>query len=186
MLNTIYDNGGMKLIKLAENGNKTFFLRLNDGMPIEAVEVTYEDDNKLHWWHGHYGRPAKFSTTEQYMESLAAMASDFVKTDEEKRAEDEKEARQEMAKRIDWVRLAHETMKSMNNEEAYYSWIYTVPDEPWMDDFEDIAEDISEFEHVKKRFYDLYEEYGKDGLYKPHIEVIAFMDREGLPYEICG
>ena len=44
-------------------------------------------------------------------------------------------------RRISLLEQMNEVMKSMNNEDAYLSWIYTVPDEATRQDFEYIAQD---------------------------------------------
>ena len=43
--------------------------------------------------------------------------------------------------RLHNAKLMHETMLCMNNEMAYYHWIYEMPDCPCEDDFEWFAED---------------------------------------------
>ncbi len=49
--------------------------------------------------------------------------------------------------RLNNVKLMHNTMIDMNNENAYFTWIYIMPDEPMEDDFEWFAEDEMEIEN---------------------------------------
>lgn len=70
------------------------------------------------------------------------------------------------------IKLMHEVMISMNNEDAYLSWINFMPDCPSEEDFEDIAnENYMEAMHV---FCSILEEYGKDDLYDAPQEVFDF------------
>lgn len=55
----------------------------------------------------------------------------------------------------------HSIIKNMNDENAYLSWIYFVPDEPSEQDFLDIAEDDDSFEEVCKQFVILFNKYKK-------------------------
>lgn len=66
--------------------------------------------------------------------------------------------------KLEELQIMHEAMLHMNNEDAYYKWIYEVPDEPSIDDFEYILEN-NEFDYVKKFFVKLLKKYAKDGLY---------------------
>lgn len=43
--------------------------------------------------------------------------------------------------RIKQLKAMHELMTLANDEDIYMAWIYTMPDEPSEEDFEDIAED---------------------------------------------
>ena len=43
--------------------------------------------------------------------------------------------------RIRQLKAMHELMTLANDENIYMAWIYTMPDEPSEEDFEDIAED---------------------------------------------
>ena len=84
------------------------------------------------------------------------------------------------------LKLMHEIMQSMNNEDAYYSWIMTgVPDGATEEDFIDIASDPDEFADCKNLFDSLFTEYAPDGLFKPSSDEIAFAkrvcERLGLP-----
>lgn len=66
------------------------------------------------------------------------------------------------------VRLAkamHEIICCMNNEGAYESWIYLMPDQPQEDDFEWFAEDDDNFRELVHKFIRLYNRYIKDGIY---------------------
>lgn len=72
------------------------------------------------------------------------------------------------------LKLMHSVMMSMNNEDAYYSWIYVVPDEPSEEDFNYIASDEDEYKDCEDTFYSLFKKYAKDGLYKPSEEEKQF------------
>lgn len=61
----------------------------------------------------------------------------------------------------------HEVMMSMNDEECYFEWIYTVPDGADKDDFDYIASDLELYKDVCKLYDALYQEYHDGGLYKP-------------------
>lgn len=66
--------------------------------------------------------------------------------------------------KLEELQMMHEVMLHMNDEDAYYNWIYEVPDEPSLDDFEYILES-GEFDGVKKFFVKLLKKYAKEGLY---------------------
>lgn len=72
------------------------------------------------------------------------------------------------------LKLMHSVMMSMNNEDAYYSWIYVVPDEPSEEDFNYIASDADEYKDCEDTFNSLFKKYAKDGLYKPTEEEKQF------------
>lgn len=63
------------------------------------------------------------------------------------------------------VRAMNDIIRSMNNEDAYMEWIYTVPDEATEEDLMDIADDEQFFGEVVRLFLKLYEEYIEDGLF---------------------
>lgn len=65
--------------------------------------------------------------------------------------------------RFEILKMMHELVINMNNENAYMSWIYLVPDEATEEDFMDIAEDESDFDEVCHMFNVLVRKYGKDG-----------------------
>lgn len=50
-------------------------------------------------------------------------------------------------------------IKMMNDEEAYMTWIYLVPDEAGWSDFNDIAEDDKMFEEVLEAFIRIFSNY---------------------------
>lgn len=81
--------------------------------------------------------------------------------------------------RLNNVKMMHEVMKSMNNENAYGSWIYTMPDCPDESDFEWFAEDKDEYKDLVDTFNRIYNRYKKDGLYKPSEEVLDFLRYSG-------
>ena len=66
--------------------------------------------------------------------------------------------------RIKELKAMHETMLHLNNECAYFDWIFLgVPDEPNEDDFESIAESDEEFKDCTKWFLKVLANYYKDG-----------------------
>ena len=84
------------------------------------------------------------------------------------------------------LKLMHSIMQSMNNENAYYSWITTgVPDGATKEDYIDIASNPEEFDDCLKLFDSLFTEYASDGLFRPSSDEIAFAkrtcERLGLP-----
>lgn len=85
---------------------------------------------------------------------------------------------------MEWLQAAHKVMQSMNNEECYYSWTLTVPDEPTMDDFEEIAADEEMCAHVVARFNELFDHYKKWGIYAPDDDVVEFLKANNLNIKI--
>ena len=62
----------------------------------------------------------------------------------------------------------------LNNENAYYGhWVYLVPDDACIEDFEEIARDDELYGEVCKLFRELMGLYGADGFY-------AFMDEKAF------
>jgi len=57
------------------------------------------------------------------------------------------------------LKTLHNIMINMNDENAYMTWIYIVPDEPTEDDFIDIACNDKDFEDVLNLFIRLFSEY---------------------------
>ena len=82
----------------------------------------------------------------------------------------------DVIRKISLLEQMNEVMKSMNNENAYYTWIYTVPDEATREDFEDIAMDDEFFNECRALFDKLYKKVeGKLFSYskiKDDIEII--------------
>ena len=54
--------------------------------------------------------------------------------------------------RIRKLKAMHEMMLNINDEEYYCTWVYTIPDEPMEEDFEDIAEDIDAYNEAEELF----------------------------------
>ncbi len=84
------------------------------------------------------------------------------------------------------LKLMHSVMQSMNNEDAYFSWITTgVPDGATKEDYIDIASNPEEFDDCLELFDSLFTEYASDGLFRPSSDEIAFAkrvcERLGLP-----
>jgi len=88
--------------------------------------------------------------------------------------------------RLNNVKLMHETMLSMNNENAYLSWIYEMPDEPCEEDFEWFAEDEDRYIELYLYFIRLLISYAKGGLYKPSKSVRDFVSNFGITIEILN
>lgn len=82
------------------------------------------------------------------------------------------------------VKLMHDTMIDMNNESAYMTWIYEMPDEPQEDDFEWFAEDEERYMELYDYFIKLLKRYAKDGLYRPSESVQIFISDFGIEIEI--
>lgn len=82
--------------------------------------------------------------------------------------------------RLSEVELMHETMLSMNNEDAYMAWIWVMPDSPTRDDFKDFADSKKDFAELQETFSRIYARYKDDGLYKPSDEVLGFLDSEKM------
>jgi len=87
-------------------------------------------------------------------------------------------------KRFDAIKTMHNVMLSMNNENAYGAWIYTVPDEPSEWDFEDIASDEEFFDECVELFDRLYKRYADDGLFRPGQSDLEFLTAHGYKYTV--
>lgn len=72
---------------------------------------------------------------------------------------------QRMQERFEYMQIMHKMILSMNNEEAYMTWIYTVPDMPSDEDLREIAEDDDMFQEVCNLYRRLLEVYGGDGFF---------------------
>ena len=57
------------------------------------------------------------------------------------------------------LKTLHNIMINMNDENAYMTWIYIVPDEPTEEDFVSIACNDKDFEEVLDLFISLFTEY---------------------------
>ena len=57
------------------------------------------------------------------------------------------------------VKMMHQIMLSMNNEDAYMSWIYTMPDQPTEEDFEYFADDDDEYNDLRETFDRIFKRY---------------------------
>lgn len=86
--------------------------------------------------------------------------------------------------RLSDIKIMHEIMLSMNNEDAYFSWIYTMPDEPTQEDFEDFASDENDYLDLCNTFARIYNRYKKDGLYKPEPELVGWLSNNGYDTNI--
>lgn len=56
-------------------------------------------------------------------------------------------------------------MISMNNEDAYCEWIFTVSDEVDEDELEEISQDDELFDECVREFLRIFRKYNRDGLY---------------------
>ena len=88
--------------------------------------------------------------------------------------------------RLHTVRIMHETMVDMNNENCYFNWIYEMPDCPCEEDFEWFAEDEERYMELYNFFMKLLRRYAKDGLYKPSESVRNFVSNLGIEIEILN
>ena len=61
--------------------------------------------------------------------------------------------------RIILLKKLNSIIKMMNDEEAYMTWIETVPDEAIVSDYESIAKDDKFFNEVLILFIDLFKVY---------------------------
>lgn len=75
------------------------------------------------------------------------------------------ENNEEVEKRFKEVILIVETLKSMNNEYAYYDTLWLIPDEAEYEDLkDDFATDRDAFEELVREFNRVYKKYHDDGL----------------------
>lgn len=88
--------------------------------------------------------------------------------------------------KIETVKLMHDTMLSMNNENAYGRWIYVMPDEPCEDDFEWFVDNPMEYGELVHTFTSILDMYLKDGLFKPSKDVVNFLHSIGRIFDILG
>jgi hypothetical protein len=86
------------------------------------------------------------------------------------------------------LRIMHETMQSMNNEDAYMYWIANgwIPDEPTEEDFENCVNSECDYIEIKILYNELMREYAKDGLYKPPAEVVEYVAAQNLDISIIS
>lgn len=83
----------------------------------------------------------------------------------------------EIVEKVHTLQLMHETMQSMNNEDAYMDWITDswIPDEPMESDFYSCAEQGKQFKETVDCFNIILKQYIKEGIYKPNEEVKEFL-----------
>ena len=67
-------------------------------------------------------------------------------------------------RRVALLKAMHEIVCDFNDESAYMSWIYLVPDCPTEQDFIDMAESDEDMDSAVKLFFSLIERHGKYGL----------------------
>lgn len=70
-----------------------------------------------------------------------------------------------MNHRYEIVKAMHEIVCAMNNEQAYFQWIYIVPDCATDEDLRDIAMDDSLFADTIAAFRRIFTDYKDYGLY---------------------
>ena len=61
--------------------------------------------------------------------------------------------------RFNLLKAMHDYIRFIDDERAYMTWIYEVPDCPSDEDFRDIAEDQEMWEDVCELFSNLIKEY---------------------------
>ena len=88
--------------------------------------------------------------------------------------------------RVENVKLMHETMLCMNNENAYMAWICDMPDCPSEWDIEDFANDRNAYIELCQTFLSIVKRYGGAGLVEPTRAVFDFQMRLGLGLEVFG
>lgn len=88
--------------------------------------------------------------------------------------------------RLKNVKLMHNTMIDMNNENAYMAWIWEMPDCPYEEDFEWYAEDEDRYMELYTYFTKLLKRYAKDGLFRPSESVQKFVSDLGIEIEILN
>lgn len=71
-----------------------------------------------------------------------------------------------MMERFEMLKAMNTLVKLMNNEEAYYEWIYIIPDQA---DDEELMDIVQNYPDILKDavdcFKDVYKRYAKDGFY---------------------
>lgn len=67
--------------------------------------------------------------------------------------------------RIAILKSMHELVCALNDENAYMSWIYTVPDGATAEDFEELAQDNKLYNDVCAKFNMIIRLYGDSGYY---------------------
>lgn len=68
-------------------------------------------------------------------------------------------------RKLELVKAMHSIVQAMNNEDAYFNWIYLMPDEPTEEDFMGFATNEDDFNDLTRSFFRLCKIYGKDGFY---------------------
>ena len=91
--------------------------------------------------------------------------SDILYEAQQMENEEIREQRTVREKRITLLKAMHTIMLNMNNEQAYYTWVMCMPDEPTEDDFVSTADDDDFFDAAKETFEYIMKEYIKDGLF---------------------
>lgn len=67
--------------------------------------------------------------------------------------------------RKEQAKAMHEIITALNNENAYASWVYLMPDCPTEEDFQDFAENPSMFDELCNKFVNLLGIYLCDGIF---------------------
>lgn len=70
-----------------------------------------------------------------------------------------------MNRRYNIVKGMHEIICAMNNEDAYFRWIYIVPDCATDEDLQEIAASDTLFADTVAAFKRIYTAYADDGLF---------------------
>ena len=67
--------------------------------------------------------------------------------------------------RVEELNTMNDIMLSMNDENAYMSWILSYPDDATEDDEIEIAESDEDFAYICERFDKVFDYYARHGLY---------------------
>lgn len=70
-----------------------------------------------------------------------------------------------IAHRISLLKAYHQIICLLNDETAYMTWIYLMPDNPDEEDFEIVAEDEELFKDAVKTFHSIYTEHSLSGIF---------------------
>lgn len=86
--------------------------------------------------------------------------------------------------RISIAKCMHNAIVDMNNEDAYMTWIWLMPDEPMHEDFVWFAEDKERYDELWDTFIKIVNRYKEDGLFRPCDSTIDLMSELGIEIEI--
>lgn len=78
---------------------------------------------------------------------------------------------------LEKIKMMHQVMMYMNDDNAYWEWVCIVPDCPDESDFEDISNDPKEMKEAETLFKALLGEFGVSGLFDTPPEVHKFAEK---------